>query len=239
MKERPIIFSGEMVRAINDGRKTVTRRVINIQPPSDEYILSTLCDCTASAYRRKIGKHCWVKLCEDGRNIEDRVDPYFSCPYGKVGDRLWVRETFTVDASAYIGTSERKYESFLIIYKAGGSKKFEFSTYEPDCLSFDDPLREKLGDMYDNQIMSYRPSIHMSRWASRITLEITDIRVERINEITDEQAIKEGIFFSESEEDWPGRAIIRFQELWDSINEKRGFPFCDDPFVWVVEFKVV
>lgn len=227
MKERPIIFSGEMVRAIlrDKDPKTVTRRIIKIQPPSDEYILSTLCDCTASAYRRKIGKHCWLKLCEDGINIKNRVDPYFSCPYGKVGDRLWVKETH------------------LLWRSLNGQLIYDELTDAP--IYADDPEYEALKSegkklkKAEGCGWEVVPSIFMSRESSRITLEITKLWPERLKEITDEQAIKEGITFSENEEVWPGRATIRFQELWDSINAKRGYPFCDNPWVWVVEFKKV
>lgn len=124
MKERPILFSGEMVRAILDGRKTQTRRIVKPQfeeKPSDNLM--------------------------------------WHCPYGKPGDRLWVRETF----KEHQGRSD-------------------FAYYRADSSAYDFTKKEK-HQFEDNEGISFwRPSIHMPRWASRITLEITNVRVERMQD---------------------------------------------------------
>ena len=179
MKEHPIIFSTDMVRAILDGKKTMTRRVIK-NPERYEHIRE--CD--------------------------------FCCPYGQVGDRLWVRETLVI-------TGGRGSE--YVAYKADG--------YELDKGIFPE---------------KWRPSIFMPRWASRITLEITEVRVERVQEITEEDAIKEGICVVDNTEDgiysspnYPDIHRDIFMYLWDSLNTKRGYGWEVNPWVWVIEFKRV
>jgi len=206
MKERPIIFSGEMMRAILDGKKTQTRRVIKPQP--DYAILKEgteleahKCPQLASVHS---GRKEWglYRVPFHGRDV-----PCFSfdCPYGKPGDRLWCKETFV-----------RQYTGFDygIIYKADGIK-----------ISED---------------MKWSPSIYMPRWASRIILEITGIRVERIQDITEEDAKAEGCEIGHGlTDDSPFFAREAFQKLWDSINAKRGYGWYENPWVWVIEFKVI
>lgn len=212
MNEHPILFSGEMVRAIRDGRKTQTRRVIKPQPKdavemtvaypdgdgnfifwSDDY--PALDEFTLKAYPKGNGRG-------------------FKCPYGKPGDRLWVRETFSHDASDK-GNQKR------VSYKADGSG------IRTSVRDFD------TGERYE---LPWRPSIHMPRWASRLTLEVIVVRVERLNDISEEDARAEGVQPNQLTTIQPYRAA--FCGLWDSINEKRGYGWLDNPWVWVVEFKV-
>lgn len=201
MKERPMLFSGPMVRAILDGRKTQTRRVIQAQPialpplgPVD------VMDIMWS----KHGGNPRVNLMIP--EIRDAV-----CPYGKSGDRLWVRETWRLD------NDQDKY-----IYRA-------------NVVSYG---------------YKWRPSIFMRRSVSRITLEITDVRVERVQDISEEDAKAEGIAPAKScpvgdRRPWSGDLgrtwwsdpRIAFLTLWDSINAKRGFGWDVNPFVWVIAFK--
>ncbi len=171
MKERPIIFSTENVKAILNGQKTQTRRVIKPQP-NNLYPLQQ-----------------WVddKPQPTDTYVEFPSYKYFQCPYGQVGQRLWVKETFN-DYFVPLG----------IIYKANGNPI---------------PNNEK-----------WRPSIHMPRWASRITLEITEIRVERQLDITLEDAIAEG--FGEVKE---------FNETFLRLNPKLKEV---NPWVWVIEFAI-
>ena len=184
MKERPILFSGAMVRAILGGRKTQTRRVIKPQPAATER----------------------------GRPWCSMEDLLARCPYGQPGDELWVRETF-----AYIDEKH-------VIYRASEGIEVE----------------EVLG----RKLHSYKPSIHMPRWASRIQLRVTGVRVERVQEITDEDVVAEGIDIGKAPypEDQP---MLRdfdvdfetaFRDLWDSINAKRGYSWKSNPWVWVVTF---
>jgi len=202
MKERPILFSGEMVRAILDGRKTVTRRVVKAKHiPFIEKILGGYLD----------GK--WNQR---------------PMPYGQPGDRLWVRETWrpTANCKGYP-------EGFLgVEYRSDGETRATGHPREP--FVYVSPLRDK-----------WRPSIHMPRWASRIMLEVTGVRVERLQEITEKGARAEGChgMGSNGDAEFPPEGIISavedFRDLWDSINESRGFGWDKNPWVWVVEFKRV
>lgn len=183
MNERPILFSGPMVRAILEGRKTQTRRVMNPQPVDQDengwYVQVPVTDARAPGmvfYERK----------------------YFHCPYGQPGDQLWVRETFDdVHGS--------------VLYRANPEDAEDF----PPC---------------GGKRCHWKPSIFMPRWASRITLEIVGVRVERVQEITPDDARAEGVEHLYA----PRNA---FANLWDSINAKRGYGWDSNPWVWVVEFR--
>lgn len=201
-----------MVRAIIEGRKTQTRRIMKIQPPSDKYQISTLISSTDRSKRKHEGKAHWI-LIENEYSMKDSDERYFSCPYGQPGDRLWVRETFSTSTKGWI-------------YKADGH------------------------DLSKALSTRWKPSIHMPRWASRITLEITNVRVERLQEISKKDAGCEGI----SEIEVPGVIypygggspypkdtecgdIDRFKYLWKSIYGKESWD--SNPWVWVVEFRKV
>lgn len=170
-----------MVRAILDGRKTQTRRVIKPQPHA-------AADAFAWVAR---GKHSRWTAQKDGKAI----GLWFLCPYGGPGDRLWVRETWC----EFIDDQGR-----AVACAADGWA---------ECPAEDD---------------RWRPSIFMPRWASRITLEITGVRVERIQDISEEDAQSEGVPIP-----------ILFISLWDEINGNRGYGWESNPWVWVVEFKRV
>ncbi|MHC1739694.1 MAG: hypothetical protein AB9897_01130 [Anaerolineaceae bacterium] len=213
MKEKPILFSGEMVRAILDGRKTQTRRVIKPQP-------RFIKDQTGCKYLQIPGKGVW---------FDD--DPMPST-YGQPGDRLWVRETFCpVDNSEFadsLGEGDEKV--FWIDYRA--TPKYGMNS----PAGWDEDQK----DNPDHAI--WRPSIFMPRKYSRILLEITNIRVERLQEISEEDAIAEGIdpninpaapqYIS-----WSNKRAYEY--LWDCLNAKRGFGWNANPWVWVIEFKVI
>ncbi len=164
MKERPILFNGNMVRAILAGQKTQTRRI-----PSKK-----------------------------------QQDASF-CPYGHPGDRLWVRETF---AYAQDGT---------VVYRAS--------------------MVGSPWDAITRRAITWHPSIHMPRWASRITLEITDVHVERVQDIHEEDAIAEGIDPRKLSYLSGERAVTKFSVLWNSIYAANGLGWDVNPWVWVVTFK--
>lgn len=192
MKERPIIFSGPMVRAILEGRKTQTRRIVkNIKFYDDRTVILA-------------GKKTTITLPKG-----DSVVGW--CPHGKPGDRLWVRETWAIMSksrqSAWKGEAIPKHlmESVELVYRAD-------EDYGPGI---------------------YRPSIHMPRWASRIDLEITDVRVERLQDITEEDAMAEGAYKSPA----AGNYRMGFGEIWESINGSGSWS--KNPWVWVIEFKRV
>jgi len=202
MKERPILFSAPMVRAILEGRKTMVRRVVKLN----------------IAGRVHIRGFDWHP------NDPNAVR---ACPYGVVGDRLWVRESWKTYATLdHLPPSKIKPWGPGMEYLAGGST------------AMGQPL---------HGMGKSRPSISMPRWASRIDLEITGVRIERLNQISNEDILREGIR-SESCNicvhtggsgcDHCLSLVKPFRELWDSINGKTpGKTWDDNPFVWVVEFK--
>lgn len=200
MKERPILFSGPMVRAILDGSKTQTRRVLSPQPDSDGWVeYGKLPSSAGSAY---IGNATSGGICT-------RV----VCPYGRPGDRLWVRETWAAVEWAYRDGTE----GTRVLYCADEPSRNEWRPEEGD---------------------RWRPSIHMPRWASRITLEVTNVRVERLQAISEDDVEAEGVGLTEwnGHPEWPRTA--GFAELWDSL-AKPGVRWADDPWMWVVGFKRV
>jgi hypothetical protein len=175
MNDRPIIFSGPMVRAILEGRKTQTRRVIKPQPtePANTPWL----------------KNGWL---EPSR-----------CPHGQPGDRLWVKETFF---------DNRKYEA-AVGFKIGVAQDYD---YKADH------------EVAPDSKVKWIPSIFMPRWASRITLEITDMRVQRVQDISEEDAKAEGV-------DYPAEGPqssyrLAFSKLWDAIQLSRSKP--DGAYAW-------
>ena len=224
MKEHPILFSGPMVRAILDGRKTQTRRVINPQP---KVVHDFYPDGTLETER----------LFRNGGRIR--------CPYGVRGDRLWVRETWA-DVSA-LRFAQHDFPNGV--------------SYKADCNADSLELAKHYG-------ARWTPSIHMPRWASRITLEVVDLAVQPLQTISKQDAIAEGVepLFSTAElerhpECWsdpmpyknylwhglPGRrcnegfsskrtARESFASLWDSINADRA-PWSSNPWVWAVTFR--
>jgi hypothetical protein len=196
MKERPIIFSADSIRAIFEDRKTQSRRVI---------------------------KPKWSR-CLDFDEPEDVAKAIALCPYGQPGDRLWVRETFqvwqpwgSVD-DEWIGDDTMPIDGPLGHDKPEAIGHGWQLAYKADC---------------DYAVDWWRPSIFMPRWASRITLEIVSVRVERVREISDKDAVAEG-FAVDVEDFIPS---LRFAAYWDQLNHKRGYGFDVNPWVWVIEFK--
>jgi len=218
MKEHPIIFSTEMVKAILEGRKTQTRRTIKPQPPSDADVFAWF---APEIKEGKAPEGCWYEN-------ENGLTFHCKCPYGQVGDHLWVRETWTVGAYSPNKVAD-------VIYKAGDLKYHITVSWSTiiDWLGVD---RDWGGWIPDN----WRPSIFMPRWACRITLEITGLRVERLQEITEEDAEAEGESWRDGGGSWDNPEIIgaveNYAHLWDSLNAKRGYGWKTNPWVWVIEF---
>ena len=206
MSERPIIFNGEMVRAILDGRKTMTRRVVK-----NASVIIQDWDKNDKSY----GPFFEDEYGDSHKTVE-------RCPYGQPGDRLWVRETFSL-----------RDDGLVFSYRSDYPKK----GFWEDAPHYGKDIK-------------WKPSIHMPRWASRITLEITDIRVERLQEITQWDCEAEGIIGTTSPSPVNGLPYetysaagfkesepkLAFERLWDSA-AKPGFTWDDNPWVWVVEFK--
>ena len=237
MKERGVLFNGEMVRAILEGHKTQTRRIMKVQPPDETYKFSTLCDTTAREERKHIGAHHFAKY--DGFRQLDSTK-YFRSPFGYKGDRLWVRENFSTDAITMYPCPKVWYQATEFI-KCDGIHTCpkESRGKWADCLTCWEE---------ENGKFRWRPSIHMPRKASRITLEITNIRVERLQDISDEDAKAEGVETMQNyaDDQWLSCANVRFGTqpnkfkfgvLWDSIQEQNKWN--ENPWVWVVEFKKI
>lgn len=188
VKERPIVFTGPMVRSILEGQKTVMRSPIKDQPPTGHKWRGWVVDSTNT---KIVGKASWGE--SDGPLLHQSV--YARCPYGKPGDRLWVRETFA-------------------LYGDQKMYAIHFLADRPHHVG--------------QKGMGYKSPISMPRWASRILLEVTSIRVERLQDRTDGSLWAEGFAtFGDGERDW------------DSRYEAQGHGVAANPWTWVVEFKRV
>lgn len=201
MNEKPILFNAEMVNAILSGRKTQTRRIMKVQPENPHLGLRRIIESKNSSEN---GKYFWSQ--SDACGTKPRSNT-FSCPLGKPGDQLWVRETFAAGLCT---------ESTLA-YRA---------THKTE------DLEEGWGET-----IKWTPSIHMPRWASRINLLITGVRVERLQSITLGDICKEvgcGLY-----DFFPATDGFRvWTELWDSIyGQKEGENWQANPWVWVINFE--
>lgn len=202
VKERPILFSSGMVRAILAGTKTQTRRVLKPQPTRGR-----VCDGE--------GWH-WDATKDDHHIWHDREDQnigpwsawfHAMCQFGRVGERLWIRETFTTDHAAF-------YPCYPIIYRADGT-----------CDDYEIVKGKVYSPEQDHWYpFKWTPSIFMRRHQSRITLEIIGVRCERIQDISVRDVIAEGL-----------PSLFRFRELWDQINGKGSWEL--NPWVWAISFK--
>lgn len=229
-QERPILFSASMVRAILEGRKTQTRRVIKPQPaepPASWY---------PDAYNHS---EMWTFWGPRGTPEQGRCTlPLFKCPYGKPGDRIWVRENFSIlsaDAGWQVST-----ESGLDFEEGAARVRYHADNAVRDILGLgirDDDVDEGQQAVRLSKKKSV-PSIHMPRWASRITLEITAVRVERLQDISEIDACAEGVNETRIRKgnsiDWQS-AFSHFADLWRSINGQDSWDA--NPWVWVIEFK--
>lgn len=259
MKERPILFSGPMMRAILDGRKTQTRRVITPQPvvyPNAVQFRTLIIGGTERSALAALASHC---------------------PYGKPGDRLWVRETFWCKNENCDHDYCSGCDMGSLLSVGEGYAPIDYVA-TPKCLSHPETEHQQTVEPWtgepvpgywwlappddwdgeDEQAHRERgvwtflpwgyhtkhPSIHMPRWASRLLLEVTEVRVERLNEISEEDARAEG-----AEPKRPAGAmeisampvrlshIVGFRELWCSINSNEAWDA--NPWVWVVSFRVL
>ncbi|HEI6940564.1 TPA: hypothetical protein ACQQWR_002500 [Yersinia enterocolitica] len=226
MNEKPIFFNAEMVNAILSGRKTQTRRIMKVQP-SEHFHPQTIhgaIDFTAHWYTPGvIDKDGYLQPArKDVFGVADEDEGY-TCPLGAVGDQLWVRETFQGPLFDY-----EQMESYL-----EDSAKFESHEY---CVyKADGNTTPEFVDADDNLHCKWRPSIHMPRWASRINLLITGVRVERLNTISTGDAMAEGYPAEREATGGPLDAWLWFRELWDGIYPDNTFEV--NPWCWVIEFE--
>ncbi|CDZ82905.1 hypothetical protein BN1086_01000 [Citrobacter koseri] len=246
-----MIFNGEMVRAILDGRKTQTRRIMKVQP-SDGF------HPTHNGYYLDLNAHWYTPGVVDKNGylqpakkdvfgVADENEGY-TCPFGAVGDRIWVRETW-----AQLGNEDGcpiDWNDNLVkgggpeaarIYRAScEQKEGNYGLWSIPDDAYWKPHTDDL--QYDG---TWCPSIHMPRWASRLTLEITGVRVERLNSISQEDAQAEGMELTGwrptySDPDSGGEVWTpydNFAQLWESIYGEESWKA--NPWVWVIEFKVV
>lgn len=230
MKERPILFSGPMVRAILDGRKTQTRRIVREE---------------LGNRGGTVGDH--VKWFERGREDPTRWCGHdglgslgwVKCPYGEPDDRLWVRETHAIEGNYGITSADEYPPPFSDGRPTKWDEDEDYGrTWKQAHYAATDPKPELVSATGDDRLLGWRPSIHMPRWASRLELEVTGVRVERLHDLTNDDAKAEGI---------TDEAVIRakvpshrdaFRYLWDDINGHRE-SWASNPWVWVVEFRVV
>ncbi|EML7500796.1 hypothetical protein RFF43_002358 [Klebsiella pneumoniae] len=235
MKERGMIFNSEMVRAILDGRKTQTRRPIKWKQTR----------FTEIGEREDGSKWPWSE------DAEHACDFWHPCPFGAVGDRIWVRETWGVVSHAFsddglmIDWVPDRPATAIHEMPFGNGYYSGYAIYAADGdFTWGDD------DGYEDGRSCWKPSIHMPRAASRILLEITDVRVERLNAISEEDAEAEGIDMEAlydsqdcydciADHNMTGRPTVTgaFKYLWESIYGEEGWK--STPWVWVIEFKRV
>lgn len=224
MKERPIIFRGDMVRAILDGRKTQTRRVVKVREhPQAERV-------------QHFEGERWDWLRYDGLKLAT-----FRCPYGQPGDRLWVRETFSMqhcvgwesppfnDGRPVKWRDLSDIEGFTPVWV---QPHYRATDPAPDLCCEREGCRQCETMGYGPH---WKPSIHMPRWASRITLEITDVRVERLQDISEDDARAEGCRGNATTACGCEGLIEDYCCLWESINGPGSWDA--NPWVWVIEFQ--
>lgn len=204
VRERPMLFSAPMVLALLAGKKTQTRRILKTQPS----VQIETGGWPIEIARLESGD--WGVCCQGV--VHQCVG---RCPYGRPGERLWVKETFHYDNAAYV--SKYKDAPWLGMPDAGNAQTYYRAS-------------EKNPDIFPR----WKPSIFMPRWASRITLEITEVRAQRLQDISEEDAIAEGVKTLPNSYWYPTWART-FCHLWNDINPDNG---CEkNPHVWAITFK--
>jgi hypothetical protein len=236
--EKPILFSAPMVRAILEGRKTQTRRV------------AKLCDGNGTAKLLRLKAPYAARLVDGVGPVwspyaDAPEEPYpadrLTSPYGQPGGLLYVRETWGINSPTYGDTPAR-------LLTAGHVAR--------GCLEYRADSADDKGD--HPSIQRWRPSIHMPKWASRLWLRVTDVRVERVQDISEDDAIAEGVSVpreftgvdmdnqpieNPAAKDW--HPVDAFADLWDSINGDRRdsegeplhYSWADNPWLWVISFE--
>lgn len=234
MSERPIIFSGDSVRAILDGRKTQTRRALKTDLPFDAPARFAPCDHP------------------EGYGFFDTDERWHRCPFGRPGDRLWVREAFhwsgfTEDGEVGVRyVADEAHSGLLAPDDAWLGRSFEGAwvrwsedmeaagyTANPDDGFFEWTRADRAEPTFVGRRVA---PMFLPRWASRITLEVASVRVERLQTITEADAKAEGVAPGETTDGDLSHAL-GFIDTWDRLNAKRGHGWDENPWVWVVGFK--
>lgn len=228
MTERPILFSGPMVRALLDGRKTQTRRIVKPQPPAHLH-LQPMFGWNAHDQKAVGTPGLWRVA---GPDYPDCASDDRRCPYGVPGDTLWVRESWALH--------ERFTDVGRVVYAATANRSWTEAHQ-------DFPIG-LIGDRKARPFQEgFKPSIHMPRWASRLTLTVTDVRAERLQDCSERDAIAEGLQVKgqgfmpsyRGADNLPWRPEFprdAYADLWDKINGKGSW--AANPWVWAVSFDV-
>ncbi|EOE4356769.1 hypothetical protein ACUB3A_002277 [Klebsiella pneumoniae] len=222
MTERGMIFNADMVRAILDGRKTQTRREVKLN--LDIASLATTYDWATSLAANHYQGLTEEQIQQKAESLRGVIHPVILgngqmvsiiCPHGKPGDRIWVREAFRVHSRAT--------DVATLVYKASERNSWTEQTHRVPVAVCNKPATPE----------KWTPSLHMPRWASRILLEITGVRVERLRSMSQDDARAEGVIAASG----PMEAGLAFRELWDSIYGEESWKA--NPWVWVISFERV
>jgi len=224
MSEKPIIFNTEMVKAILDGRKTVTRRLIKPQPPEEWNSVKHI--------KTNAGIIGW---CFYNSRDPDNHSYKKNIPYKK-GDILWVKEGWRCTG----GGSERN-----IIYKADGDTAISFCGVDDGRKSILH-VAEPYWAEWDRLVYKtdkgceWRSARFMPKWAARIRLEVLHVNIESLEEITGAECVREGCPTLDTDDRYKAADMAHewFERLWDSLYAKRGYPYESNPWVWPLEFKI-
>lgn len=217
MRTKPMIFNADMVKALVGGKKTVTRRPVTPAPEPSGLGYDWW---PSNKFGSMIQVSDFESIDSDYKREGTKDIASDACPIANIGDLIWVRETF---CHGPCGSAPE-----LTLYRSGHP--------QPE-------LKRKYESVMGDEEIKWTPSIHMPRWASRLTLKVTDIRIERVQEITEEQAVMEGMPTDEecqlmavdSGLGWYQKPTTWFKELWDRIYNN----WSDNPYVWVIEFEVI
>jgi hypothetical protein len=204
-RERQILFSAPMIRALLDGTKTQTRRLMNPQPvhaQHHEWNGAVIHDDEQRLWCWKW--HTYDNLWDEHVRDDERRHLAVKCPYGRAGEQLWVKETWTHDADS-LDDARAQHEDAMSMS----------SVYYRASMPDDEA-----------ETMRWRPSIFMPRWASRITLKIVEVRVQLLQEISEDDARAEGVADRAS-----------YALLWDRINgASRSLCWAKNPWIWALTF---
>lgn len=241
IKERPILFSGPMVRAILDGSKTQTRRIVaNFQRPKADVSPEVSPNHLYSAIAQKHPRWGFCVFGETEQDCANALAESSCCPYGRVGDQLWVRETWMPDAPQDGTWADTQFYGCRMSPLTDIPERFRKPKH---C------IYRATWDF--SELVGWKPSIHMPRWASRVQLEITGVRVESLHAISEQDARaegvqnirNEGVFWLDytnpegksTDSYTAGSALGSFRSLWASINGAESWDA--NPWVWVIEFR--
>jgi len=231
MKERPIIFTGDSPKKILAGTKTMTRRVFKKwQVPKLLDGISHIDYYGKAAYMSivKKGIYRFAAFGDTEEKCLEQLIEYGGCPYGKIGSKLWVREAWNAGECADKLKPSELWPSFWLEDNGG-------LWYKSDDTIPKSPISKKGKN---------RSPLFLPKWASRIKIEITNIKAEKIQEISEEDSIKEGCVstavLTEDRSDYTGLfAVEKFNDLWNTIHGKKGCSWRINPLVWAIEFKLI